>query len=223
EMRRDRYRARALAENRHIAGIAAETCDVLAHPFQRRDLIEKAVIAGDLVRRFRAQRRMRHEAENADAVIDGDDDNALPRQRIAVIDRDRTRAELERAAIEPHHHRQLRAARRGGIDVERQTILTDLGAAQLDVRHLHRIVAELDAGARRGPGRGLLRRLPAQRANRRRRVRNTEIRHYLAAAARNRTGFGAYRGGHDVLPQSHGDWKGSYLTVIPATAGIRRD
>ena len=69
--------ARGLTHDRHVARIAAERSDVLLHPSERFDLIQKAVIAGDSVRRFRAQLRQREPAERTEPVIDGYKNHAV--------------------------------------------------------------------------------------------------------------------------------------------------
>src|SRR3546814_4023939 len=61
------------ARNRHIRRIATESADVALHPFERRDLVEQPVIARQMVRRFRAERRMREPAEHAEPVVDRHD------------------------------------------------------------------------------------------------------------------------------------------------------
>ena len=40
--------ARRLAENGHVAGVAAEGCDLVPYPFQRLDLVHRSVIADRL-------------------------------------------------------------------------------------------------------------------------------------------------------------------------------
>ena len=102
--------------------IAAERGDVALHPAQRRDLVEQAVVAGDVPRRLRAQRGMREIAEHAEAIVDRDDDHAALGEARAVVQRLAAGARDERAAVDPDEHRRL--ARLGGRpDVERQAVL----------------------------------------------------------------------------------------------------
>ena len=71
---------------------------------------------------FRRERRMREEAEPAQAIVHAGDDDALLRERMERVER---RSPVkETAAVDPHHHRKRRARRRGGLpDVEREAIL----------------------------------------------------------------------------------------------------
>ena len=68
---------RRLAEDRHVVRVAAEPRDVALHPPQRRLLVHEAVVARGLIRGLGGQRRVREEAEEAEAVVDRDDDRAL--------------------------------------------------------------------------------------------------------------------------------------------------
>src|SRR5262249_58083465 len=97
--RADRERSRRLAEDRDVARIAAEGRDVVAHPAQRRDLIEQAVVARGAVSRLARQLGMREEAEDAEPVVERDDDDAFARQRLAVVARLGSGARLEAAAV----------------------------------------------------------------------------------------------------------------------------
>ena len=64
-----------------FAGIAAEPRDVVAHPLQRRDLVEQAVVArGALLGSSPRELGMREEAERPEPVVDGDDDRAQTRE-----------------------------------------------------------------------------------------------------------------------------------------------
>ena len=83
-------------------GIAAERLDVVAHPLERRDLVEQAGVRG---RARSADAPRSQEAERAEPVVDRDDDHvAAPRERCAVVDRLRAGADHEGAAVDPDHH-----------------------------------------------------------------------------------------------------------------------
>ena len=73
-----------LAEDRDVAGVAAEGCDVLLDPLQRGDLVEQAVIARGVLRGFGAELGMGEEAQAADALGHRHDDHAALGQTCAV-------------------------------------------------------------------------------------------------------------------------------------------
>ena len=127
--RRHRDAARRLAEDRHVAGVAAERGDVVAHPLQRRDLVAEAEVgverplgrgvAGDV-----------GEPERAEPVVERDvDDVAGAGERVPGVPRHGRRPHAERAAVDPHHHRPRRAGRRRRDHVDRQAVFAHRGAA----------------------------------------------------------------------------------------------
>ncbi|MEZ5766059.1 MAG: hypothetical protein R3D69_18700 [Xanthobacteraceae bacterium] len=82
--------AARLAEDRDVAGVAAEFGDVVAHPGQRRNQIEHAGVRG--FREFWQQLPEIQKAEQVQPVIDGDDHHvAATRQPCAVEHAARTR------------------------------------------------------------------------------------------------------------------------------------
>ena len=110
-----------LAEDRHVVAVAAELRDVALDPPQRGLLVHEPVVARGLVGRFGAQRRVREEAEEPEAVVQRDDDRALLDQprRVVVV----ALAHDQRAAVQPDHHRKALG-------------LLELGLAVLLLRHL---------------------------------------------------------------------------------------
>src|SRR5262245_27510288 len=118
---------------------------------------------------------MRKETEDAEAVIDRDEDDPLACERLAVVAWLGAGPGLEAAAVNPHHHRQaIGRRRRGRPDVQVQAIFAGW-AAKVDVAEdvtLHALRAELDRIAHALPRRRGLRFPPAVLADRRRRVRN---------------------------------------------------
>src|SRR5262249_1011849 len=76
--------AARLAEDRHVAGIAAEPLDIITHPTQRRDEIEHPGVA-----RMRpglaADTRQMQKAENIEAVVDADDDDIAAARQIGPV------------------------------------------------------------------------------------------------------------------------------------------
>ncbi len=77
--------ARGFARNGHVPRIATERADIVLDPFERSDLIEESVIAGDVQRRFCAQLWMGQPAQNPQPVVDRDDNDASLGQPGAVI------------------------------------------------------------------------------------------------------------------------------------------
>jgi hypothetical protein len=55
-------------------------------PAEGENLIHEAVVAGSVMRGFAGELRMREEAENAEPVIDGDDEDAVIEQRAVVVE-----------------------------------------------------------------------------------------------------------------------------------------
>ena len=116
---------------------------------------------------------MRKEAEAAQPVIEGDHDDALLRQRGPVIQRRCARAVDEAPAMDPDHDRRL-AGQRRRADVQLQAVLAGGAGADAVVLRgdLHAQRAEGGRISRSAPGGRRLRRFPAQRPRRRRRIGN---------------------------------------------------
>ena len=94
------------AEDGDLAGIAAEGPDVLLHPFERGDLVEKAQV-GDAVAQV-------EEAFRAHPVIDGHAHHAIAGEPAAVIEGRRAGGvELEHSTGDPDHHRPPRGPKSG--------------------------------------------------------------------------------------------------------------
>ena len=175
-----------LAEDRDLARVAAERGDVGLDPAQGRLLVEQPLVAREgMARVLASERGVTEEPEHVQPVVDRDHhDVALLGQHVAVVDaapRDaRERHDVGggsghvRAAVEPHHHRpRLRWRRVGRPDVQVEAIL-GLARGPLDRR-------ELRAGRRPRvgledvlPGDDGCGRPPAQRADRRRDVRDAQ-------------------------------------------------
>jgi hypothetical protein len=114
---------------------------------------------------------MRHETQGAEAIVDGDDDDALLHQLrcIVVV----AFAHEQRPAMDPEHDRVVLAVVVGREYVEEQAILVQGAVAELRQR-LGTVAAE--PGRIDGPRRtlGSLRRPPAQRSDRRGGIPNTK-------------------------------------------------
>src|SRR5688572_9595591 len=86
--------AGGLAEHRDVVPIAAERRDIALDPGEGSELIEQAVVSAGLVRpALGRQRRVREIPEKAEPVIEADEHDALPCERRAVVERQRSRTE----------------------------------------------------------------------------------------------------------------------------------
>ena len=174
----DAPRAGRLAEDRHLAGVAAERGDVVLHPFQRGDVIEDGVVARRMLRRFSGQFGVGQEPERAQPVVRGHDDDTLACERGAVVGVVGTGTAGPGSSVNPHHHRTLVAGTRRGPDIEEQAVLAGRGGRGRVrrsgwVRRLHALRTKGVGPLHPSPRDDRLRRLPAQIADRRRRERNT--------------------------------------------------
>ncbi len=167
--------ARRFTRDRYVRRIAAERGDIALHPAQRLDLIEQAIVAGDLPGRLRAQLGMREIAEDPETIIDRYDDHTALGELGAVVHRLAARTGRERAAMNPDHHRCVADALLRP-DIEEQAVFAQraeipgidaAGACRgLDARR-----PELGRIAHPVPHRHLDWRLPPRGANGRLRIR----------------------------------------------------
>ena len=135
---RDRVATRRLPERRDPARIAAEGRDVALHPRERGELVEQAEVGG-------ASRHSPEEAEQPQAVGDGDHDHVLFRDESGgVHDRQVARARNVRAAVDPDHDGQAVTRRRSRGHRDRQVLAVLVerplveGAAEDAVQKRHR-------------------------------------------------------------------------------------
>jgi hypothetical protein len=171
----DREGAGGMAQDGHLARIAAELVDIGLHPLQPGDLVHQAVSARPMAA-FAAERGRGQEAERADPVGDGDEHHALLGVIGAVIQGHAGQAAVEAAAVDPGDDGQLLTRRLGrGPDIDEQAVLAERrGRAHLfgQAGLLHAAGAEGGGLAHAGPRLDRLGRLPAQVAHRRRRERD---------------------------------------------------
>ena len=114
---------------------------------------------------------MGEKAEEAEAIVEADDDDTLGRQAASVGGGIGRRAELKAAAVKPHHHGPLLVRLlRSGPDVERKAILAARPRPRIILERGERRRAEGQRIAHATPRRRRLRRAPAQRPDRRRGV-----------------------------------------------------
>jgi hypothetical protein len=172
--RAHRERPRRLAEDRHVVRVAPEGRHVVLDPLQRGHHVEQAEVAAD-VAVFRCHAGMRQEAEHAQPMVGGDEDDVLLHEVVSVMPRLGCRTGLKPAAVNPDHHGPRR---RGGggrrPDVQVQTIFAGRPVEDdvAEDRALHAVGTELGGLAHARPWDDRLRRLPPEVAHRRRRERN---------------------------------------------------
>ena len=189
-------RASGFAHHGDVPRIAAELCDILAHPAQSGDLVEQPVVARNTVRRLLAQLLVRQPAERAEPVIERNEHHPPPRVIGAVVHRQAVRPDPQRTAVNPDDHgRVLRILRRPDIEIE----AVFRGAGGRIVVEARSRNGRLDAGGTEAarisyaiPPGGRLRRRPAQIAHRGRGVGNAAK---DAQAVFRRPAKGAVRGG----------------------------
>ena len=155
----DRARARGLAEHGDVLRVAAEGPDVVAHPGQCGDLVEKAPVGGralDLP-----------ESLHGHAVVERHhDDPAFARQPRAVVDGVGGVPDQVGAAVDPDHHRKTSGARFGCPDVAGQPVVTGrLRRVGGERGRLRRGRPERGGGTDPVPSFGRLGRREAQRAH----------------------------------------------------------
>src|SRR4029079_16437793 len=115
-------RSRRLAKDRDAVRIAAKRGDVSLHPFERGNLIERAVIARGMIRGFSRERGMREVPKGAEPIVDGHYHDAFFREAGPIVRRDRAGASDQGAPVHPYHHRTFFPALRGRPDVQIETI-----------------------------------------------------------------------------------------------------
>ncbi len=135
-----RLTAGGLAEDRDATGVATESGDVVAHPFERGDLVEQAVVPRDPVGRFHREVGVGEEAHEAEPIVERDEHAAALGQDGRVVRRHRAVTVGVVTAVDPHHHRQ-RCSTDGRVHVDREAVL-----ALLRAHHLHRQSERLRPG-----------------------------------------------------------------------------
>lgn len=115
-----RGRARRLAEDRHLGGVATEGADVALHPLQCRDLVAQPAVVRD-------SGEMAEPLET-ETVVEGDHHHAGCRQLRGVEVGPAGGTVLEPATVDPLHDRQPGPAEVRGPDVHRQAVQPVTGA-----------------------------------------------------------------------------------------------
>jgi hypothetical protein len=175
QQRADLPAAARLAEDRDVGGIAAKRGDVVAHPFERGDHVERAGIArpGETLAADVVEMQV---ATDVEPVVDADHhDIAAPREVGAVGDRAVAGAIGKGTAVQPHHHRPF-SCETWRPDIEAQAVLGFRAAvdrpenaihlgAPFDLRRRLRRLAVIDERVvHPGPRRHRLRRSEAVRS-----------------------------------------------------------
>src|SRR6266700_1991781 len=110
---------------------------------------------------------MGEKAEDAEAIVEADDDDTPGCQRAAVSGRIGGGAELKAAAVNPDHHGPLLVSLfRSGPDIEREAILTARPRPRIIFKRRKTPRAKRQRIAHAAPGRRRLRCAPAQRPDR---------------------------------------------------------
>ena len=137
-------------------------------------MIENRVVSRRTVGRFRRELRMRQEAERAEPVVRGHDDDAFLRESRPVVRRRRSRSARPCAAVDPDHHRPpVVLCLRGRPHIQIETVfarrLRRRGVRRAGgIRLLHAFRAERVGAPDAAPCDDRLRRPPPQRPERRR-------------------------------------------------------
>ncbi len=106
-------------------GIPSERGDVVADPAQRLDLVEKTVVAGHALGRLGTQRRVSKIPQQAQSIVDRDENDALLGELYAVVQGLGAASAHQRAAVNPNHHRQSARTGRAQTFRVRQSSLID--------------------------------------------------------------------------------------------------
>jgi len=242
QQRVDVDRACRLAHQRDVGRVAAELGDVVADELERLDDVEQREIARVLLGiNPRLELRQVEEAEDAEPVVDRDDDGiGRLGQRRTVVDRIGGVAGDVAAAVHEHDHRPVAAPIGRPPDVEIEAVLAAdrlvqcgadrrvvavVGAGTVDASVLHAGIAELLRGARRFPRIGIDRRLPAQIARWRFRERDAlpgigagagvlEAHDGAEPGLPLHLGMRALRGGRDLPGQGRAGEEGADASVV---------
>ena len=176
-----------LPHQRDVGPVAAEAPDVVPDEAQRLEVVQQRVVAA-VSPTARVQGRQLEETQHVEPVVGGDHHSVGPaRQRRAVVHRVGRVARDAAAAMQEQQHGQVVLGAGRAPDVQGQAIfaadrgaqrLPDgvvkavVGAGAVQPPHLQAGIAEARGIAIAFPRRGRLRRSPAQRADRRRRIGN---------------------------------------------------
>lgn len=107
----------ALSEDRHLVGVATEGCNVLSHPAQSLDHVLHSVVS------LSGTVSGRHEAENSQSVVQGDEDDVVVDEEVGSVDKAVTVASCEAASVDPHHNCAI-SGETWSVHVQEQAVFT---------------------------------------------------------------------------------------------------
>src|SRR5208282_6204483 len=125
------------------------------YPLQRRRLVEQTVIARGVPPGLLRQFRMYKKTKNSQPVVHAHNNDTMLCEMRAILPRLGSRARNESSAINPYHHRKLRAASfRRSPHVQKQAVFAGAGVAKNHVAKnvsLHAVRTELRGVAHARP------------------------------------------------------------------------
>src|SRR5438034_11508362 len=74
------------AKQKDAGRVASERRDVAVNPLQHRDLIEAAIVAGNLLGTFGVESWMRQKPQRTQAQVVADENNPLRHELLAIVD-----------------------------------------------------------------------------------------------------------------------------------------
>lgn len=158
--------AGGLAEEGDVGGVAAELFDVGADPGESGGLVEQAVVSGGVVGALGGEGGVGEEAEDAETVVHGDDDDVAVSEELAVLTALGGASVAKAAAVDPEHDGEVFGFG-GSPDVKGKAVLAGAGVVEDHVGDgvgLKAVGAEVFCGAGAFPGGGGLGGLPAEGA-----------------------------------------------------------
>ncbi len=213
-MKIDALTACRCSDDCDVARVAAKRCNVIAHPDERRALIEQAIVSRRPVGRIlQRQCAVGEKPEGTQAVVGSDHDRiSFLSESLAVGGGKIGRRSLEISGVKPDDDGRLRGPW-WCPDIEHQTVFAPCGLTGRG-RIDQRAVRRCDRGGQYGgnPRCLRLRRLPPQVSNRRRRIRNSKV--GAAGASQDASDHAAWRGDDARIVRGLGfyaersvDWK----------------
>ena len=118
-------RACRFAREGDVVGVAAKGADIIAHPFERLDLVEHAVVARRAVCRFGGELLVRKVAEDAQPIAHIDGNHALFGESLAAVVRVPRLTCLQRPAVNVDQHGRFAEFSRGLADIQVEGVLAD--------------------------------------------------------------------------------------------------
>ena len=114
----DAHRASGFAKDGDIVGVSTESLDIVAYPFEGRDLVSDAEIRRRSIVAV-ADRLPVEKTQRTEAVVDRyNDDVAVSGQSSAVVEGGRTTTENERATMNPDQDRTTCVVAAGRPDIQ---------------------------------------------------------------------------------------------------------